>query len=192
MHEDGEIYSGKASKRLWKVVLIVTRFLKYLYLLHSWRWRMKTLLTYFSNRLAESVLKWNANSLKNVTTNIFMLIIVIFFFVFISLYFSPFCAHVNARLFPTEEARVVLPCGQILCFEMQGNIFMCFVHAKWMILKLSTSGTHLRSDMAHNAKTHTYCWAWSLACFTIGELNLMPNLFLFFCLWLLWLLFRLL
>lgn len=86
---------------------------------------MRTLLTYFSNRLEESVLKWNANSLKN--TNIFMIIVIYIFCLFL---FLPLCAHVIVRLFPTYEAKVVLPLGQIICFEMQGNIFLCVYSRK--------------------------------------------------------------
>lgn len=52
---------------------------------------MRTLLMYFSNRLEEAVLKWNAYSWKNVDTNVFMLNF--FFpsvFVVFILLFSPF------------------------------------------------------------------------------------------------------
>lgn len=95
-------------------------------------------------------------TLWRTSTPIFSCWLLLYFSLFL---FLPLCAHVNTILFPPWEAILVLPWGQILCFEMQGNIFYVFIHAKWIILKLSTSGTHLRSDMAHNAKTHTYCWA---------------------------------
>lgn len=51
---------------------------------------MRTLLMYFSNRLEEAVLKWNAYSRKNVDTNIFMLNFFSSVFVVFILLFSPF------------------------------------------------------------------------------------------------------
>lgn len=87
---------------------------------------MRTLLMYFSNRLEDAVLKWNANSLKNVDTNIFMLIIVIFFSLFLfHLYFSPFVLmlmpdssqHKRLELFCLGAKSFVLRCRVIF--------FMC-------------------------------------------------------------------
>lgn len=95
---NSDIYLGKALKDCCACDVFPKISL---FFLHSWRWRMRTLLMYFSNRLEDAVLKWNANSLKNVDTNIFMLIIVIFFLCFYFSLFLPLCAHINARLFPT-------------------------------------------------------------------------------------------
>lgn len=119
---NGGIYFGQAVKDCCACDVLPKISL---FFLHSWRWRMRTLLMYFSNRLEEAVLKWNANSLKNVDTNVFMLIIVFFFFVFISLYFSPFVLilmpdssqHKRLELFCLGAKSFVLRCRVIF--------FMC-------------------------------------------------------------------
>lgn len=87
---------------------------------------MRTLLMYFSNRLEEAVLKWNAYSRKNVDTNIFMLNFFFLLFLLFLFYFSPpLCSYKCQALPNIKEARVLLLWGQILPFEMQGNFFMC-------------------------------------------------------------------
>merc|ERR1719419_1599776 len=92
--------------------------------LHSWRWRMKTLLTYFNNRREEPILKWNVDlTLRRASTPFFFSCCnCLLLFLLISFFFSPILLVSTSGFSQHKKTGAFFHWGPNLSIEMQGHL----------------------------------------------------------------------